>query len=93
MPQEYFPAMVINAKEGRDVMTTDIPNAFIQAKLTTTKHGEDCIIMKCQGILVDLLIQMAPKVYALFVVFERGIKMVYLQVLRGLYGMLIASLL
>ena len=88
-----FLTAVIDAKEGRDVMTADIPNAFIQAKLPTTKKGDERIVMKCQGILVDFLVEMAPEVYGPYVVFENGVKTLYLQVLRGLYGMLIAALL
>ena len=44
--------------------------------------------MKCQGILVEFLLAMAPEVYGPYMVYEGGVKMVYLQVLRGLYGML-----
>ena len=54
---------VIDAKEGRDVMTADIPNAFIQTKLPDIKDGEDRAILKITGVLVDLLVQMALKVY------------------------------
>ena len=45
---------VIDAKEGRDVMTADIPKAFIQAKLPDIKDGEDRVILKITGVLVDL---------------------------------------
>ncbi len=84
---------VIDAKEGRDVMTADIPNAFIQAKLPDIKDGEDRVILKITGVLVDLLVQMAPEVYGPYVVLENGKRVLYLEVLRGLYGMLIAALL
>ena len=46
---------VIDAKEGRDVGTCNIPNAFVQRKMDPTdKHG-DHIIMKIRGVLVDIL--------------------------------------
>jgi len=61
---------VIDAKEGRDVMTADIPNAFIQAKLPDIKDGEDRVILKTTGVLLDLLVQVAPKVYGPKVVLE-----------------------
>ena len=32
---------VIDAKENRDVMTADIPNAFIQAHMPKLENGED----------------------------------------------------
>ena len=43
--------------------------------------------------MVDLLVKLAPNVYGPFVVFENGKKVIYLQVLRALYGMLVAALL
>ena len=83
----------IDAKEGRDVMTADVPNAFIQTQMPEPKEGEERIFMKITGVLVDLLVQMSPKVYGPFVVFENGKKVLYVQVLRALYGMLVAALL
>jgi hypothetical protein len=83
----------IDAKEGRDVMTADVPNAFIQAQMPETKEGEERIFMKITGVLVDLLVQMSPEIYGPYVVFENGRKVLYVQVLRALYGMLVAALL
>ena len=37
---------VIDAKEKRDIMTADIPNAFIQAHMPKIENGEDRVIMK-----------------------------------------------
>ena len=84
---------VIEAKQHRDVMTNDIPNAFVQTPVDTT--GEK-IIMKIQGKLVDHLLQIAPEVYEPYVVYEgkNGTeKVLYVRMLMALYGMLIASLL
>jgi len=83
----------IDAKEGRDVMTADVPNAFIQTKLPEIKDGEERIVMKITGVLVDLIVEMAPDVYGPFVVMEHGKKVLYLHVLMVLYGMLAAALL
>ena len=49
--------------------------------------------MKITGVLVDLLIKLAPEIYGPFAVFENGKKVLYLEVLRALYGMLVAALL
>ena len=84
---------IVDAKEGRDVMTADVPNAFIQTKMPEVKDGEERVTMKITGVLVDLLVEMAPEVYGPYVVFEKGRKTLYVEVLRALYGMLIASLL
>jgi hypothetical protein len=45
---------VIEAKEERDVMTCDIPNAFIQAYLPKKEPEEDRVVMKITGVLVDM---------------------------------------
>ena len=71
-------------------MTADIPNAFIQADMPLT--GER-VILKLTGVMVDLMVEASPDRYASFVVYENGAKTLYLQVLKGLYGMLIAALL
>ena len=84
---------IVDAFEGRDVMSADVPNAFIQANLPKTKDGEAHVIMKITGVLVDMLVKLAPEVYGNFVVFENGHKVLYVQVLKGLYGMLIAAML
>ncbi|MGC9293583.1 MAG: reverse transcriptase domain-containing protein, partial [Acidobacteriaceae bacterium] len=51
------------------------------------------VFMKITGVLVDLLVEMAPEVYKSFVTHESNKKVVYVQVLRALYGMLVAALL
>jgi hypothetical protein len=84
---------VIDAAEGRDVMSNDVPNAFIQAHMPPVEDGEDRVIMKITGVLVQLLVEQAPEVYGPYVVYEDGKRVLYVQVLRALYGMLIASLL
>ena len=37
---------IVDAKEERNVMSTDVPNAFIQTKMPDIEDGEDSIIMK-----------------------------------------------
>ena len=88
-----FLTATIDAKEKRDVMTADIPNAFIQASIPATKAGEERVIMKLTGALLDLLVQEAPSVYGPYVVIENGRRVLYLRVLKALYGMLVAALL
>ena len=75
-------------------MSADIPNAFIQALIPDDrKDGNEHIIMKINGALVDALLKIAPEVYGPYVVYKNGKKVIYVQVLRALYGMLIAALL
>ena len=41
-----------DAYEGRDVMSADVPNAFIQTWMPETKEGEARVMMKITGLLV-----------------------------------------
>ena len=83
----------VNAKEERDVMTADLPNAFIQTPMPEVKDDEDRVMMKITGVLVDMLVQIDPEKYGPFVVYEKNRKVLYVQVLRAIYGMLQSSLL
>ena len=82
----------VDAAEGRDVMSLDIPNAYIQA-LVPAKGVGNRIVMKVRGKLVEWLLEIDPTAYAPHVVIERGVKTLYLVVERAIYGMLEAGLL
>jgi hypothetical protein len=84
---------VIEAKEERDVMTCNIPNAFIQANLPKKEPGEDRVVMKITGVLVDMLVNINPESYGSAVVLENRKKVIYVEVLKAIYGMLEAALL
>jgi hypothetical protein len=81
---------VIDAKQKRDVMTLDIPNAFVQRKLAL---DGDKFIMKKRGQLVDILLDLCPGVYDDYVIDEGKHKIMYVRMLKALYGMLISSIL
>lgn len=53
----------IDAKERRNILTTDVPNAFIQTKLPEGKAGEKRVIMKITGVLVNLIVDIALEIY------------------------------
>ena len=72
---------VIDAKEGRDVMTSDTPNAFIQTQNEPNKDGKR-VFMKIKGVLVDMLIELDPHKYKDKVVYEKREKVLYLLVLK-----------
>jgi hypothetical protein len=84
---------VIEAKEERDVMTCNIPNTFIQALLLKKDPGEDRVVMKITGVLVDMLVDVNQELYRPAVVLENRKKVLYLEVLKAIYGMLEAALL
>ncbi|CAJ1944922.1 unnamed protein product, partial [Cylindrotheca closterium] len=83
---------VIDAHEGRDIMMMDVPNTFIQTYMPEAKKGEDPIYMKITGMMIQILIDMAPE-YCKYIVLENGKRVIYVQVLRAIYGMLQSSLL
>ena len=79
--ESIFLTTMIDAKEGKDIMTNDIPNAFIQVEILECKDGKDQIIMKITGVLVDYLVKIAPEIYANYIVIEKGKRVLYVEVL------------
>jgi len=55
-----FITATIHAHKEHDVMTADIPNAFVQASLENLKDGDEKAVMKVTGMLVNLLVKVAP---------------------------------
>ena len=83
---------VIDAKEKRNTLMADVPNAFIQAEVPT-EEGDQKIIMKITGRLIDVLIELGPDIYSGYVVYKNGKHILYVRVLRALYGMLMSAML
>ena len=50
-------------------------------------------IMKITGEMVKVLVKINPDVYAQHVVYEKGQKVLYVEVLKAIYGTLVAALL
>jgi hypothetical protein len=84
---------VINVHAGRDVMICDIPNAFIQALMPEVKDGDERVMMKITGVLVDMLVELNPELYGPCVIYEKNRQVLYVQVIRAIYRMLEAALL
>jgi hypothetical protein len=55
---------IIYAEEHRDVAIVDIPNAFVQ---THMENKKDMAFIKIRGILVDILVEIAPEAYKSYV--------------------------
>jgi hypothetical protein len=81
----------IDAREKRDIMTADIPNAFIQTNMDI--NSKEKVIMKIRGSLVDILVSMDPTTYKEYVTQEGNHKVLYVQLLKAVYGTLQAALL
>jgi hypothetical protein len=70
-------------------MTVDIPNAFMQTDLDLKKEQ---VIMKIRGVLVDMLVDMNPECYRNYVAYEGKNKVLYVQMLKALHGMIQSAL-
>ena len=81
---------VIDAKQGRDVVTLDIPNAFVQ---TPIPESEEKVIMRMTGLLVDHLVNLFPTEYKKYITIQNQTKILYVEMKKALYGMMLSSLL
>jgi hypothetical protein len=82
---------IIDTEEERDVTVVDIPNAFVQ---TRVENEKDMAFIKIQGILVDILVEIARDVYKSYVLKDKKeSKQLLVQCQNALYGTMIASLL
>ena len=77
---------VIDAKERREVMTVDIPGAFMQGDQDETVH------MKLEGKLAELLAQCDPTKYQPYLTTENGKTILYVELVKALYGTIRAAL-
>jgi len=91
MTESVMITATIDAKQNRDVMTADIPNAFVQVDIDEKEKWEQ-IIMKIRGLLVNMLTELSPETYEKYVVYEGNNKVLYVRMIKALYGMLQSSL-
>ena len=80
--------LVIDATEKRDVAICDIPGAYLQTELPADKE----IHMKLRGQFVDIMCEVNPT-YKPFVTYENNKKVLYVRVLRAIYGCIESALL
>ena len=84
--EALFITCIIDALEGREVMTCDIPGAFMQSEMDELVH------MKLEGQIALLLIRLDPS-YKQFLSYQRGKPDIYTELNKALYGTLQAALL
>jgi Reverse transcriptase (RNA-dependent DNA polymerase) len=85
--ESVFITATIDAYERRDVATVDLPGAFMQADM------DDVVYMRLEGIMVKLLLKIDKALYAPFVCKEKGKDVIYVQLVKALYGTLKAAML
>ena len=86
--EAIFIQSTIYANENRNVATCDIPGAFLQA------DNPDFVLMRLDGILAELMVKVAPKMYRKFVTTNaKGKLVLYVQLEKAVYGMIKSALL
>ena len=78
---------VIDALEKRDVSILDISGAFMQADMDEIVH------IKFEGEIAEMLMKMDPKLYWKYIKDEHGKPVLYVELLKALYGTMQAALL
>jgi hypothetical protein len=77
----------VDAMEERDVATVDIPGAFMQADIDEVVH------VKFEAEIAEMLVRMDLQMYQKYVKDEHGWSVLYVELLKALYGTLRAALL
>jgi hypothetical protein len=79
-------SLLIDAHERRDVATADVAGAYLHANM------EDFTLLKMEGESVDIMCSV-DKNYTKYVCYENGKKVLYLKLLKALYGCVQSALL
>jgi hypothetical protein len=72
-------SIMTDAYERRDVGTADVVGAYLNA------YMKDFVIMKFTGESLDILCKVNPE-YEKFVVVENGVRVLYVRLIKALYG-------
>ena len=83
--EAVFLTAVIDALEGQEVAVLDVPGAFMQADIDELVH------MRFMGEMVNMLLQIDSEMYKDYVVMEKGEQVMYMELLKALYGTLRAA--
>jgi hypothetical protein len=80
---------IVDAEKGRDVAVIDTANAFMQ---TCVEDKKDMAFIKIRGVLVDILVDIAPEVYKKHVTKDKnGVAQSLVQCQNALCGTMVAS--
>ena len=83
--EAVFLTAVIDAMEGRNVVVLDVPGAFMQAEIDELVH------VRFTGAMVTLLLEIDNEMYKDFIIVEKGGQVMYMELLKALYGTLRAA--
>jgi hypothetical protein len=76
----------IDVMEERYVSTVDVPGAFMQSDIDEVVH------VRFEGEIAEMLVRMDPKLYRKYVRDENGKAVLYVEIMKALYGRLRAAL-
>ena len=83
--EAVFMTAVIDAMENRTVAVVDIPGAFMQADM------DPGVYMHIDGAMAELLMEIDYDIYHPHMVMEKGKPVIYVELLKALYGTLRAA--
>ena len=83
--EAMFLTAVVDAWENWKVAVLDVPGAFMQVDMDELVH------VQLQGEMVDKLLEIDHNLYASYVTMEKGEKVMYVELLKALYGTLQAT--
>ena len=83
--EAVFMTAVIDAMENRMVAVVDIPGAFMQADM------DPGVYVRIEGAMAELLMEIDYDMYHPHMVMEKGKPMIYVELLKALYGTLRAA--
>ena len=83
----FFATLAIDALENRHIATSDIAGAFLKA------DQNDFVSVRLSGPAVDAMLKINKSKYAPFVLNEKGKKVIYVRLLKAMYGTLTAPIL
>ena len=79
---EYlFTNLIIDAHEVKEVAIFDVPGTYLNYDM----QEETCILLKIEGKFVDIVCEVNPE-HMNNVCEDNGFKVIYLQLMKALYG-------
>jgi len=85
--EAFITTLAIDAFEERDVATADVAGAFLKA------DQPDFVLIKLRGPAVQAILEVNKEKYGKYVTEERGVSVMYLELLKAMYGTLTAPIL
>ena len=80
-----FLSCVVDAQEGHKVTTVDIPGALMHSEMDEVLH------LQLDGPMAELLCKVDEKKYRQYMCYEKKKPVLYVQLMRALYGTLQAA--